>query len=97
LEGLIHVSELAEGSFLHPRNVVEEGEHVVARVLHLDGRRRRMALSLRRVNVSDQEPAPEQRPADEQDGKNAPDDSGKEKDALKDWTPRTTTAEVFRS
>jgi small subunit ribosomal protein S1 len=50
LEGLIHVSELAEGSFLHPRNVVQEGETVVARVLSVDGHRRRMALSLRRVD-----------------------------------------------
>lgn len=50
LEGLIHVSELAEGSFLHPRNVVQEGEKVVARVLSIDSRRRRMALSLRQVN-----------------------------------------------
>jgi small subunit ribosomal protein S1 len=53
LEGLIHVSELAEGSFLHPRNVVSEGETVVARVLSLDSRRRRMALSLRQVRPED--------------------------------------------
>ncbi len=51
LEGLIHVSELAEGNFLHPRNVVKEGDEVVARVLSIDGRRRRMALSLRRANL----------------------------------------------
>ena len=54
LEGLIHVSELAEGSFLHPRNVVQEGEKVVARVLSLDSRRRRMALSLRQVQTRDE-------------------------------------------
>ena len=53
LEGLIHVSELAEGSFLHPRNVVQEGDTVVARVLNLDSRRRRMALSLRQVQPDD--------------------------------------------
>jgi small subunit ribosomal protein S1 len=53
LEGLIHVSELAEGRFLHPRNVVEEGDEVVARVLSLDGKRRRMALSLRQVELED--------------------------------------------
>ena len=47
LEGLIHVSELAEGNFLHPRNVVKEGDAVVARVLNIDSRRRRMGLSLR--------------------------------------------------
>jgi small subunit ribosomal protein S1 len=49
LEGLIHISELAEGSFLHPRNVVQEGETVVARVLSIDSQRRRIALSLRQV------------------------------------------------
>ena len=48
LEGLIHVSELAEGHFLHPRNVVREGETIRARILNIDGRARRLGLSLRR-------------------------------------------------
>ena len=30
IEGLIHISELAEGNFLHPRNVVCEGQRVEA-------------------------------------------------------------------
>src|SRR5258708_1651986 len=47
LEGLIHVSELAEGHFLHPRNGVKEGEAVRARILNIDGRARRLGLSLR--------------------------------------------------
>jgi small subunit ribosomal protein S1 len=47
LEGLIHVSELAEGHFLHPRNVVQEGERISARVLTIDSRARRLGLSLR--------------------------------------------------
>lgn len=47
LEGLIHVSELAEGQFLHPRNVVSEGEHVQARVIAIDSAGRRLGLSLR--------------------------------------------------
>lgn len=47
LEGLIHFSELAEGHFLHPRNVVSEGDHVRARILSIDGRSRRLGLSLR--------------------------------------------------
>jgi small subunit ribosomal protein S1 len=55
LEGLIHVSELAEGSFLHPRNVVQEGDRVVACVLSVDGQRRRIALSLRRVDQEAQQ------------------------------------------
>jgi len=49
LEGLIHISELAEGSFLHPRNVVDTGDKVTARVLQVDGRAKRLALSLRGV------------------------------------------------
>jgi small subunit ribosomal protein S1 len=47
LEGLIHISELAEGSFMHPRNVIHEGDHVRARVLQVDGVKRRIALTLR--------------------------------------------------
>lgn len=47
LEGLIHVSELAEGSFMHPRNVIHEGDRVRARVLQVDGGKRRIALTLR--------------------------------------------------
>ncbi len=49
LEGLIHVSELAEGNFLHPRNVVGEGDAVRARVLSIDGAHRRLGLSLRQM------------------------------------------------
>jgi len=49
LEGLIHISELAEGNFLHPHDVVREGDVVTARVLNIDSERRRMGLSLRRI------------------------------------------------
>ena len=51
LEGLIHVSELAEGHFLHPRNVVSEGQHVSARILSIDGQARRLGLSLRQQPI----------------------------------------------
>jgi len=50
LEGLVHVSELAEGHFLHPRNVVSEGQLIRARILSIDGRARRMGLSLRDID-----------------------------------------------
>jgi small subunit ribosomal protein S1 len=49
LEGLIHVSELAEGNFIHPRNVISEGDSVTVRILNIDSKRRRMGLSLRRI------------------------------------------------
>jgi len=47
LEGLIHISELGEGSFFHPRNVVQEGDVVSLRVLRVDSANRRIGLSLR--------------------------------------------------
>jgi small subunit ribosomal protein S1 len=49
LEGLIHISELAEGNFLHPRNVVREGDVVKVRVLNIDTANRRLGLSLRQA------------------------------------------------
>lgn len=52
IEGLVHISELAEGSFLHPRDVVQEGQIVHARVINVDPARQRIGLSLR-TNVGD--------------------------------------------
>ena len=49
LEGLIHVSELGDGNFMHPRNVVQEGEAVRVRIIHIDADDRRLGLSLRGV------------------------------------------------
>lgn len=51
LEGLIHISELAEGHFLHPRNVVSESQVVQARILNIDGPSRRLGLSLRDLSA----------------------------------------------
>lgn len=47
LEGLVHISELAEGMFLHPRDVVQIGEMVIARVLTVDSSNKRIALTMR--------------------------------------------------
>ncbi|NIM94329.1 MAG: S1 RNA-binding domain-containing protein [Anaerolineales bacterium] len=63
LEGLIHVSELGDGSFLHPRSVVREGEQVRVRVIHIDASARRLGLSLRQVpQHTYDEPDPEVTP-----------------------------------
>jgi small subunit ribosomal protein S1 len=50
VEGLVHISELAEGSFLHPRNVVREGDIVRVRVLNVDPVKQRLGLSLRQAH-----------------------------------------------
>ncbi|MCS7251028.1 MAG: S1 RNA-binding domain-containing protein [Anaerolineae bacterium] len=49
VEGLIHISELAERRVHHPKEVVREGEELVVRLLRIDPENRRLALSLRRV------------------------------------------------
>lgn len=53
LEGLIHISEMAEGHFLHPRNVVQAGQKVTVRILNIDSQTRRIGLSLRGIKQND--------------------------------------------
>ncbi|NOZ26846.1 MAG: S1 RNA-binding domain-containing protein [Chloroflexi bacterium] len=60
LEGLIHISELAEGQFLHPRNVVKEGDRVRVRILNIDPENHRMGLSMRRVWQEEPGPSAEE-------------------------------------
>ncbi len=49
LEGLIHISELAEGRVAHPKEVVKEGQVVTLRVIRVDAERKRIGLSLKKV------------------------------------------------
>ncbi len=50
LEGLIHISELSEHRIAHPKEVVKEGDEVRLRVIKIDPERRRIGLSLRKVD-----------------------------------------------
>jgi small subunit ribosomal protein S1 len=50
LEGLIHISELSETRINHPKEVVKEGDVVTLRVIRIDTERRRIGLSLRKVD-----------------------------------------------
>jgi len=52
VEGLIHVSELADYRVEHPRDVVAVGDVLTLRVIKIDADRRRLGLSLKRVNSS---------------------------------------------
>jgi small subunit ribosomal protein S1 len=49
IEGLIHVSELADERIQHPKQVVSEGQELLLRIIRIDPQRRRMGLSLRRA------------------------------------------------
>lgn len=50
LEGLIHISELAEGRVDRPGDIVKAGDKVKVRILRIDPENRRLALSLKRAN-----------------------------------------------
>jgi small subunit ribosomal protein S1 len=50
VEGLIHASELDSDPQIQPRDVLQPGQTVTAKVISLDRQRQRMGLSLRRVN-----------------------------------------------
>ena len=50
IEGLIHISELANHRVTHPREVVKEGEELKLRIVRIDPARKRMGLSLKRVD-----------------------------------------------
>ncbi len=50
VEGLIHVSEMGDGRVQHPRDVVQEGQVVQARIIRIDPARKRMGLSMRQPN-----------------------------------------------
>src|SRR5437899_2519286 len=49
VEGLVHISELAQHHVENPREVVSQGEEVKAKIIEVDGERRRLSLSLKRV------------------------------------------------
>jgi small subunit ribosomal protein S1 len=50
VEGLVHISELANHHVENPREVVAQGDDVKVLILEIDGERRRLSLSLKRVD-----------------------------------------------
>ncbi|MSO44851.1 MAG: 30S ribosomal protein S1 [Thermoleophilia bacterium] len=54
VEGLVHISELADHHVENPREVVNQGDGLEVRIIEIDAERRRLSLSLKRVT-----PAPD--------------------------------------
>ncbi len=50
IEGLIHISEIAEHRIEHPKEVLKEGEVKSLRVIRIDPEQHRIGLSLRKVD-----------------------------------------------
>ena len=53
VEGLVHVSEMGDGRVQHPRDVVQEGDTIRARIIRIDPARKRMGLSMRQPGEGD--------------------------------------------
>jgi small subunit ribosomal protein S1 len=64
VEGLIHASELDADPQVQPRDVLETGQVVTAKVISLDRQRQRMGLSLRRVTEEQREETTTAQPAE---------------------------------
>jgi len=53
VEGLVHISELAQHHVENPREVVNQGDEVKVKILEIDSERRRLSLSVKRVEGQD--------------------------------------------
>src|SRR6266480_1261056 len=49
VEGLVHISELAQHHVENPREIVNQGDTVRVKILEIDSERRRLSLSVKRV------------------------------------------------
>ena len=75
VEGLIHISELADHHVETPDEIVRSGDEVDARIIDVDARRRRLSLSLR--------PKREERPRREPEQRGTPDRRSSEGSGLR--------------
>ena len=57
VEGLVHISELAQHHVENPREVVSQGDLVNVKIIEVDAERRRLSLSLKRIE-DDGQPQP---------------------------------------
>ena len=49
VEGLVHISELAQHHVENPRDIIQPGDDVKVKILEIDSERRRLSLSIKRV------------------------------------------------
>jgi small subunit ribosomal protein S1 len=67
VEGLVHISELAQHHVENPREIIQPGDVVRVRILEIDSDRRRLSLSIKRVDGQTLPVRPIENPDDEYD------------------------------
>src|SRR5579871_5941246 len=68
VEGLVHISELAQHHVENPREIIQPGDPVRVKILEIDSERRRLSLSIKRVEGQVLPVRPIVPPAGEGDG-----------------------------
>jgi small subunit ribosomal protein S1 len=91
LEGLLHISELADHKIEKPQDVVQVGQQIEVKILRVDGEARKIGLSLRRVQwtAQDEQAGKAAAHKDEDDKDNAAQPAGETQDETgpKEQTP----------
>jgi small subunit ribosomal protein S1 len=101
VEGLVHISELAEHHVESPSEVVNPSDEVRVKILEIDEERRRISLSIKRVNGQGLPPlrdaqAPEQAPQAEPASEDVP-DLGLSEEVFSDPSPEAASGEEEES
>lgn len=66
VEGLVHISQLADHHVEDPADVVKPGDEVKVKIVNLDAGARRIGLSMKAANPRPERPRPERRPRAQQ-------------------------------
>src|SRR5579884_4132608 len=86
VEGLVHISELAQHHVENPREIIQPGDPVRVKILEIDSERRRLSLSIKRVEGQVLPVRPIVPPADAGDLENVP-ELGLSEDVFADVEP----------
>src|ERR1700732_1179873 len=68
VEGLVHISELAQHHVENPREIIQPGDPVRVKILEIDSERRRLSLSIKRVEGQVLPVRPIEPPTDSDEG-----------------------------
>jgi small subunit ribosomal protein S1 len=93
LEGLLHISELADHKIDKPQDIVKPGDEVEVKILKVDPDARKIGLSLRRVQWA----AEEKKDAAAVKGKGKTRSKDKEKEVVEDGVALATETQVIEA
>src|ERR1700677_204212 len=94
VEGLVHISELAQHHVENPREIIQPGDPVRVKILEIDSERRRLSLSIKRVEGQVLPVRPIQPPEGDGDALDDVPELGLSEDVFADDGPDVAGAEL---